>query len=79
MRRLALSGALQERRETAGPIERGKVIKAAHMLLTDENLGHGPAAGDLDHAVALSRIVVDADLMDLLHAALTQQRLGRMQ
>jgi hypothetical protein len=62
--------ASEQRREAAALVERDEVVAAADMGVADEDLRHGAPAGELHHGVALGGVQVDADLLDLLDAAL---------
>src|SRR6188768_2672345 len=69
-----LSRAGQERLEAAAAVERDQFVAAADVSLADEDLRHRPAACQLDHRLALGGLLVDADLIDGLDAALLQER-----
>ena len=64
------------RQQAAALVQRDEVVAAAHMGVADIDLRHGAAAGARHHGLALGGIEVDADLLDLLHAARLQQLLG---
>src|SRR3990167_7834637 len=70
--------ALQQRNQAATLVERDQVVAAADVGVADEDLRHGAPAGDFDHRVALGRVQVDADILDLRDATLLQQRLGAL-
>src|SRR5690606_26628839 len=68
--------ALQQRHQPAAPVERREVVVATHVRLADEDLRHRAPASALHHVLARGRVGVDADLLDLLHAARLEQLLG---
>jgi hypothetical protein len=43
----------------AAGIQRGQVVETAHVAIADVDLGHGAAAGDAHHLLALGRIEID--------------------
>src|SRR5687768_12434440 len=66
----------EQRVEAAGAIERGEVVVAADVPLTDVDLRDGAPAGALHHFLAARGLEVDADLLDLGHALRLEQPLG---
>src|SRR5690348_7765678 len=71
-----LSRAREERLEAAAAVERDQLVAAADVDVTDEDLRHRPAVREAHHVLALVGLEVDADLVDLLDAALLEERLG---
>src|SRR6185369_3860548 len=71
-----LSRAGEKRLEAAAAVERDQLVAAADVDVADEDLGHRPAVRHANHVLALVGLEVDADLIDLLDAALLQKRLG---
>ena len=68
----------QQRIKLARPLQGGKLIIAAHMGRTDENLGHGHASIRARHHLASAlRIAAHVDLREL-DALACQQPLGGM-
>src|SRR5574340_465547 len=71
------SGAIQQRHQFAGGVERRGVVETANVGVADEYLRHGAAAaGAGDHLVLLRGVEIDADLFDLGDAAALEQALG---
>src|SRR5574340_448995 len=71
------SGAIQQRYQFAGGVERRGVVETANVGVADEYLRHGAAAaGAGDHLVLHRGVEIDADLFDLGDAAALEQALG---
>src|SRR5690348_11070800 len=72
---LSRAGQGQERLEAAAAVQRDELVAAADVDVADEDLRHRPAVRKADHLLALVGVEVDADLVDLLDAALLEKRL----
>src|SRR5712675_98596 len=70
-RRAAL--ARQQRVELARVVERGEIVVAPDVRVADVDLRHRAPPGLAHHLVALPRIDVDADLLDLADTLRLQQ------
>ena len=71
------SGALQQCLQAAALVERDQVVAAADMGRADEHLRHAAPPGERHHRVALTRVQINADIIDLDHAALLRTALAR--
>src|SRR5512135_1392513 len=70
--------AAQQRIELAGAVQRRQVVETADVNVADVNLRHGAPPGLCHHLLALRRVEVDADLLDLRDALRLEQHLGAL-
>src|SRR3954470_20148457 len=75
-RRAGAALAREQRVELARVLELGEVVVAADVGVADVDLRHRAPAGLAHHLVALPRVDVDPDLLDLAHAFRLEQHLG---
>ena len=73
------ASGVQQRQQSALLIQGDEVIAAAYVGVTNEDLRHGTAPGDVHHVRPLNRVEVDADFFNLAHPTLLQQGLARWQ
>src|SRR4051812_22043250 len=74
-RRAGAALAREQRVELARMVELGEVVVAADVGLADVDLRHRAPAGLAHHLVALPRVDVDPDLLDVGDALRLQQHL----
>jgi hypothetical protein len=68
--------SLQQRHEATLAVQGHQIVTAADVLVANEDLRHGTTTGERHHAVALFRLLVDADFFNVLHAPRLQELFG---
>ena len=73
---VALLIGLQQRHQAALLIQRDQIVMPANMMVANKDLRHRAAPCALHHGGTRVGVLVDANFVELRHAALLQEPLG---
>ena len=71
-----MSGCLQQGQQAALAVQGHQIVAAAHVFITNEDLGHCAPSCEGHHATSFFGQLVDAYLFNVLHAPRLQQLFG---